>query len=150
MVSNQIRKKYNLEAKSPVFHKIRNIERKFGLMIVCLSLLQACANPASSQNDLSATPNSQFFPLRWYQGPLHHLAAVRRGECPMYPSCSEYCSQAIARHGWVLGWIMAADRLMRCGRDEMKLARRIRVEGNWKFYDPVESNDFWWYRLSDK
>ncbi len=125
---------------------MQNIQRKFSLILVCLILFQACANLTSSHNHLAVSPN---FPLRWYQGTLNHLAAVRRGECPMYPSCSEYCSQAIARHGLALGWMMTADRLMRCGRDEMKLAQRVLADGNWKFYDPVEYNDFWWYKDID-
>ncbi|WP_407923348.1 membrane protein insertion efficiency factor YidD [Desulfosoma caldarium] len=25
---------------------------------------------------------------------------MRRGECPMYPSCSEYSTQAFARYGF--------------------------------------------------
>ena len=125
---------------------MQKILRKFGLILVCLTLFQACTNLTSSQNHLSVSPN---FPLRWYRGPLNHLEAVRRGECPMHPSCSEYCSQAIARHGLVLGWMMTTDRLMRCGRDEMKFAQRVLVNGNWKFYDPVEYNDFWWYKDND-
>ncbi len=67
----------------------------------------------------------------------------------MHPSCSEYCSQAIALHGLVLGWIMTTDRLMRCGRDEKKFAQRVLVDGHWKFYDPIEYNDFWWYKDFD-
>lgn len=125
---------------------MRYIQWKFGLLLICLTLFQACTNLTSSHNRLSVPPIS---PLGWYQGPLNHLAAVRRGECPMYPSCSEYCSQAIARHGLVLGWMMATDRLMRCGRDEMKFAQRILADGKWKFYDPVEYNDFWWYKDVD-
>jgi putative component of membrane protein insertase Oxa1/YidC/SpoIIIJ protein YidD len=79
-----------------------------------------------------------------YRGPLNHLSAVRSGECPMHPSCSEYSRQAVARHGFAKGWIMSMDRLMRCGRDETRLAPRIRINGRWKYYDPVEGNDFWW------
>jgi len=41
---------------------------------------------------------------------------------------------------------MTTDRLMRCGRDEMKFAQRVLANGNWKFYDPVKYNDFWWYK----
>jgi len=69
----------------------------------------------------------------------------------MYPSCSEYSKQAIHKHGFAVGWTMTMDRLMRCGRDEIKLAPRIFVNGEWRYYDPVESNDFWWSRNdSDK
>ncbi len=82
--------------------------------------------------------------IEFYRGPLNHLSAVRYGECPMYPSCSEYGRQAIQKHGMAIGWLMAHDRLMRCGRDEKRLAPKILVNGKWKYYDPVEHNDRWW------
>ena len=82
----------------------------------------------------------------WYHGPLNHLSAVRRGPCPMHPSCSEYARQATAKHGPIIGWLMATDRLMRCGRDETRLAPKIRVNGRVKYHDPVDNNDFWWVR----
>ena len=37
---------------------------------------------------------------------------------------------------------MSMDRLMRCGRDEVRLAPKIWVNGEWKIFDPVETNDF--------
>ena len=43
-----------------------------------------------------------------------------------------------------MGWIMAMDRLMRCGRDETRLSPKIMIYGKLKYYDPVEKNDFWW------
>jgi hypothetical protein len=64
----------------------------------------------------------------------------------MYPSCAEYSRRAIAKHGLVIGWAMAVDRLMRCARDELKTAPRVVIAGEWKYYDPVAGNDFWWYR----
>ncbi|RTZ95988.1 MAG: hypothetical protein DSY90_11890 [Deltaproteobacteria bacterium] len=82
--------------------------------------------------------------LGFYRGPLNHLQGVRRGECPMYPSCSEFARQAIARHGLIMGWIMATDRLMRCGRDETRLAPKIEINDRIKYFDPVDDNDFWW------
>jgi len=62
----------------------------------------------------------------------------------MYPSCSEFARQAIARHGLIMGWIMATDRLMRCGRDETRLAPKIEINDRIKYFDPVDDNDFWW------
>ena len=41
--------------------------------------------------------------------------------------------------------MMTFDRLMRCGRDELKTALRIQVADQWKYYDPVEYNDDWWF-----
>jgi hypothetical protein len=77
----------------------------------------------------------------FYSGPLDHLSAVRAGQCPMYPSCSRYSRQAVERYGWVKGWVMTMDRLMRCGRDEVRLAPRVLIGDQWKIYDPVENND---------
>ena len=84
-----------------------------------------------------------------YDGPLNHLAGVRRGSCPMHPSCSAYSRQAVATHGAAIGWAMTMDRLMRCGRNELQTAPRILVDGQWKYYDPLEANDRWWYARED-
>jgi putative component of membrane protein insertase Oxa1/YidC/SpoIIIJ protein YidD len=82
--------------------------------------------------------------IDFYQGPLNHCSAVRYGECPMYPSCSEYCKQAFEKYGFFVGAMIASDRLMRCGRDELKSAPLIFVESKWKYYDPLEQNTSWW------
>jgi len=84
-----------------------------------------------------------------YRGPLNHLNAVKRGVCPMYPSCSEYSRQAVEKHGFAVGWAMAMDRLLRCGRDELRRAPTILVHGEWKFYDPLSANDNWWYSAAE-
>lgn len=83
--------------------------------------------------------------VRFYRGPLDHLSAVKRGECPMHPSCSEYSVQSLQKHGFLIGWIMTCDRLMRCGNDELRLSPSIHAKGKLKCYDPVEANDFWWF-----
>ena len=82
--------------------------------------------------------------IQFYRGPLNHFDAVRTGECPMYPSDSQYGLQSIQKHGMLIGWIMTVDRLMRCGRDEIRLSPPVIVDGKLKYYDPVEKNDFWW------
>ena len=87
--------------------------------------------------------------IKIYRGPLNHLKAVRRGTCPMYPSCSEYSRQAIARFGLIKGWVMSMDRLMRCGRDEMRLVPKIWVNGQLKYFDPIENNAFWHHQAAD-
>ena len=85
--------------------------------------------------------------IDFYQGPLNHCSAVRYGECPMYPSCSEYCKQAFEKYGFFVGAMIASDRLMRCGRDELKSAPLIFVNGKWKYYDPLERNTSWWQKI---
>jgi putative component of membrane protein insertase Oxa1/YidC/SpoIIIJ protein YidD len=64
--------------------------------------------------------------------------------CPMYPSCSQYCIDAVEKHGLLWGWVMSCDRLMRCGRDEIKLSGTIYLNGEKRCCDPVTNNDFWW------
>lgn len=112
------------------------------LLTACAALLTACGH-SMEKGRLSGDTDVPLL-LKAYDGPLNHLSAVRRGECPMAPSCSEFCKQAVQKHGIVAGWIMAVDRLLRCGRDELDIAPRVRIGGTWKAADPVENNDFWW------
>jgi hypothetical protein len=115
--------------------------------LACVS--PACVSPACVQlkerigSSLDAGSEAPLF-LKIYQGPLNHLSAVRRGDCPMYPSCSEFSGQAIATHGAIVGWMMTFDRLLRCGRDELNMTPRVFDGGRLKAYDTVEDNDFWW------
>ncbi len=64
--------------------------------------------------------------------------------CPMYPTCSHYASEAFAKKGILMGWILTCDRLLRCGRDETRSAPKIRIHGRVHSYDPVSANTFWW------
>jgi len=66
--------------------------------------------------------------------------------CMMYPSCSHYSGQAFAKHGFVKGWVMSSDRLLRCGRDEKRLSEEIIINKQVYVYDPLQHNDFWWSR----
>lgn len=118
-----------------------------GCLIVCVAfaiVAGACAVPSKERAVSGSVSPVLSFLVDVYQGPLNRLSAVRYGQCPMYPSCSAYCRGAIEKHGFVLGWMMSVDRLIRCGRDELDGAPRIFVSGRFKTYDPVENNDFWW------
>ncbi|MBL7211594.1 MAG: membrane protein insertion efficiency factor YidD [Desulfobacteraceae bacterium] len=53
---------------------------------------------------------------------MNHLSAVKQGECPMSPSCSNHSIRCFQKHGFLIGWMMTCDRLMRCGRDELRLS----------------------------
>ena len=133
------------------YHKILNISgltatpNRLLVVWVCCLTISACSlrSPMSSPGQPAADNGSIFLDL--YRGPLNHLAAVRQGQCPMHPSCSEYSRQCLQKHGPLVGWMMTFDRLMRCGRDELKTAPRIQVADQWKYYDPVEYNDDWWF-----
>jgi hypothetical protein len=112
--------------------------------VALLFLLIACSSTPAPREEQSPAGGPFNALLTLYRGPLNHLSAVRHGQCPMYPSCSQYAKQAIAKHGEAIGWAMAMDRLMRCGRDEINRVPKIWVNGTLKYYDPVEANDFWW------
>jgi len=77
--------------------------------------------------------------IRFFQNVISPADGDR---CPMYPSCSHYAAQAIKKHGLILGTVMAAARLTQ-ERGEMQINPKIWVNGSYRFYDPVENNDFW-------
>jgi putative component of membrane protein insertase Oxa1/YidC/SpoIIIJ protein YidD len=81
-------------------------------------------------------------PIRFFQ---KYVSGADGHRCPMTPSCSSYTLKAIQRHGAIKGWIMACDRLMRCGRDELKLGPPVITPNGWRHSDPVRNNDFWWH-----
>ena len=87
------------------------------------------------------------FILNFYQ---NHISVVDGNRCPMYPSCSSYASRAFRKHGPVLGWIMSCDRLVRCGRDEADVSRKVIVNNHQLIHDSVEANDFWWFEKEKK
>ena len=124
--------------------KIFSTQKKILFLALSVLLLAACAHPNVSEKDSNEKSGVYNSLIEIYRGPLNHFSAVRRGVCPMHPSCSEYSRQAISKHGFAVGWPMTLDRLMRCGRDEVKRAPQVYVDGMWKYYDPLENNDFWW------
>lgn len=98
------------------------------LLTVYLSL----CSPASADNLI----------IKFYQD---HISAVDGDRCQMHPSCSVYANNAINKHGFFIGWMMACDRLVRCGRDEKKISATIVRDSQHYIFDTVESNDFWWF-----
>ena len=74
-----------------------------------------------------------------------YISPIDGKSCPMYPSCSKYSLLCFKKHGLFIGWMMTCDRLFRCGRDELRLSPQIILNGEVRFYDPLENNDFWWY-----
>jgi len=73
------------------------------------------------------------------------LSVVIYSTCPMEPSCSNYSMAAIKKHGWFYGFFLTMDRFL-SERDEVKYARLMYTDKRgFKFHDPVEKNDAWWY-----
>ena len=78
--------------------------------------------------------------LRFFQV---YISPVDGDRCPSYPTCSQYAREAVRKHGAMIGLVMTFDRLIH-ETDEVRRAPLIRVPGSYRYYDPVENNDFWW------
>ena len=74
-----------------------------------------------------------------------YISPVDGERCPSFPTCSQYGLQAVRMHGALLGVVMTFDRLLH-ESDEARIAPLIRVGDSVRCYDPVENNDFWWYK----
>lgn len=99
--------------------------------------------PASREPALHSVAATPFiWLLRLYQ---KHITHVDGDRCPMYPTCSQYSVLAIRRHGPILGIIMSADRLMH-EPDEREYVPLMKVGNRYRYIDPLDNNDFWWYR----
>lgn len=114
-------------------------------IVLFLILSMACNITFAQENriDKGSTDSGILFPIRLFRNVLSGADGDR---CPMYPSCSQYCISAARKHGFIKGWIMSCDRLLRCGRDEIKRSDAILLNGEKRCYDPVSHNDFWWYQ----
>ena len=125
--------------------RIDTVQPYLAILLLSMLVLTSCATPpergSAPHTESSDALHEEL--INVYTGPMNHLNGVRRGVCPMHPSCSAYSRQAIARFGFAKGWVMTVDRLMRCGRDELRWAPQVVLNGELKAYDPVEENDFW-------
>lgn len=100
--------------------------------------------PPAAVDDLPSTEQT----ARQDRSPLRLLMNfVSRADgerCPMYPTCSHYARQAFAEKGLLMGWVLTSDRLLRCGRDETRMAPKVRIDGVPHAHDPLVANIFWW------
>lgn len=152
MIFSNVRldKFFNMARRRPsAFH----FHRSAAVLILGLALFGCAArNPVAENPENTKNPKNNDAPLsliiRFYQGPLDHLSSVRVGACPMHPNCSEFALTAMERHGFLMGWTMACDRLMRCGGDETLLSPEVLVDGRFRYMDTLEQNDCWWFQHS--
>lgn len=79
--------------------------------------------------------------VRFYRQTISQVDGER---CEMHPSCSAYSLEAIKMHGFFIGYIMTADRLIHESNEMDHAAKLTLKNGQERYYDPVEANDFWW------
>ena len=129
---------------------MKTMIRRLLLLVFTSSFLFSCASPGKIKGESGGVSNPLLSLIDVYRERLNHLSAVKVSQCPMYPSCSTYSMECLKKHGFLTGWVMTCDRLMRCGRDELKVSPQVMINREWKCYDPVENNDFWWYEKQDE
>jgi putative membrane protein insertion efficiency factor len=128
------------------------MKKRFAFIICCV-ILNVFWSSAFARQEMNLADNPKrlheaaekqgsplFYPFRFYRD---YISSADGDRCPMYPTCSQYCIDAIKKHGPLAGWIMCSDRLMRCGRDETKVSAPVWINGEKRNYDPVSNNDFW-------
>lgn len=71
-----------------------------------------------------------------------NISKVDGNRCPMYPTCSQYAEQALAKHGAIVGLLLFVDRLFH-EWSETSIAPSVWVYGVERYWDPLEENDFW-------
>ena len=111
------------------------------LSAVLVLLTAGWATACNEQEESDGDTSGFLFPITLFQ---RFVSPGDGARCPLYPSCSAYSKEAFSKHGPLLGWIMTSDRLMRCGRDEVKQGGAVRVGRSVLTADSVASNDFWW------
>jgi hypothetical protein len=101
---------------------------------------------------LKGSPASPFSPgqraalgaVRFFQ---KYISPVDGDRCPCYPTCARYSAEAIRKHGLWIGLVMTFDRLIH-ESDEIHRAPLVKIYNSYRYYDPVENNDFWWNKDS--
>jgi len=83
--------------------------------------------------------------VRFFQS---YISPVDGDRCPCYPTCAQYSAEAIRKHGLWIGLVMTFDRLIH-ESDEIRQAPLIKIYGSYRYYDPVENNDFWWNKKAN-
>lgn len=112
-----------------------------GLLILC-SYGEPSAQTSPSQDEASGL-NPGLWLVNLYR---NHISPIDGDRCPSLPTCSSYSVQAMEKHGFFLGWMMTVDRLLHEGGEETKVSPVVHHEGQWRIFDPVQNNDFWWHR----
>ncbi len=62
--------------------------------------------------------------------------------CPSYPVCSRYATEAVRRHGVLIGSWLAMDRLIH-EHDDIEHGHWLNINGEDRLFDPLSRNDFW-------
>ncbi|NCC50323.1 MAG: membrane protein insertion efficiency factor YidD [Spartobacteria bacterium] len=118
------------------------------MLVFLVAVPRTLSGLANTRNIENVGPVPHGILWRAYQSSIGKADGDR---CPMEPSCSAYAEQAIRKHGWLTGWIMAFDRFGHEGTEAQRTAHGVTYRnGKLKAVDRVEDNDFWWAHQADE
>lgn len=85
--------------------------------------------------------------VKWAgKGAIHlfsrYISPADGPRSPSYPTSTAYGRKAIETHGFFVGILLLADRLIH--EADVHKGPKIVLYGTSRYYDPVESNTFWW------
>jgi len=119
--------------------------------VVSLAVLRSCSGfygllAAGSfamamlwQSMLPAMGSPEHFLMHFYRNAIGQLDGRA---CPSYPVCSLYATQAVHKHGLLVGSWLAMDRIIH-EHDDLQRGQWLSVDGEERLYDPLSRNDFW-------
>lgn len=84
-----------------------------------------------ADNDISVIASAGFLFYKAF------ISSQDNPSCVFTPSCSEYAVEAIRKHGLIVGWLKAFDRLSRCHGLVNPAHYPFDIEKQ-RYYDPVQ------------
>ena len=91
------------------------------------------------QSILPAMGSPEHFLMHFYRNGIGQLDGRA---CPSYPVCSLYATQAVHKHGLLVGSWLAMDRLIH-EHDDIEHGHWLNINGEERLFDPLSRNDFW-------
>ncbi len=120
----------------------------FSILILVTNLFAKSKYPSDSLILSESTPfhkKISLLPIAAWQRISYNTSLF---DCQFYPSCSNYCGQAINNYGIIIGGIIASDRIIRCNpfayNYHLKLNRPFKFNDK-RLIDPVKQQ-----RISSK
>ena len=115
--------------------------RYVSLIIFIMAILGAQENDLDIYNpndslkeDRISTPLIVRMAMKTIYFYQNYLGKIKGSYCPMYPSCSNYGSEAIKKYNFK-GILITFDRLHRCSQDLKQYPRKV-INETIKYYDP--------------
>ncbi|MCD6328664.1 membrane protein insertion efficiency factor YidD [bacterium] len=129
-----------------MFIRTRNLLGLVGFFLASIAVFSLGAASLDQVESQAASENRAEAPrllIRFYQ---RVISPVNGSSCQMWPSCSAYSSQAFREHGFVKGFLLTSDRLIRCNPWAGPHYPYIVRDGRVLLSDPLHRNTWWWQK----